>query len=132
AIVVNYRDVTDRETAARELAGQNALLEGLFASVPDIVVYKDRAGRFLGCNPAFEALAGRSAAPVIGLHCHAVFADEWAARVRAAEEMVLATGQTARGKEWVTYPDGRKVLLDIALAPLRGEDGATIGLIIVG
>jgi PAS domain S-box-containing protein len=132
AVVVNYRDVTDRDTAVRELAAQHALLEGLFASVPDIVVYKDRAGRFLGANPAFEALAGRPSAELVGMHCQDIFADEWAERVRAAEEAVLATGRTGRGKEWVTYADGRKVLLDIALAPLRSDDGTTIGLIITG
>jgi hypothetical protein len=132
ALVVNYRDVTERQEAARALAGQNALLEGLFASVPDILVYKDREGRFLGANPAFEALAGRPVAGLVGLHCQDIFTDEWAARVRAAEEMVLANGQTARGKEWVTYADGRKVLLDIAVAPLRDGNGVTTGLIIVG
>ena len=132
ALVINYRDVTDRETAIRELATQHALLEGLFASVADIVVYKDREGRFLGGNPAFAALAGRPAAELVGLHCSEIFTDEWAARVRAASDLVLSTGQTARGKEWVTYADGRKVFLDIALAPLRGVDGANTGLIVVG
>jgi len=132
AVVVNYRDVTDRELATRELANQHALLEGLFASVPDIVVYKDCEGRFLGGNPAFEQLAGRRVAELIGLHCDDVFTGEWAERVRAGEESVLATGQTTRGKEWVLYPDGRKVLLDIAIAPLKGADDATTGLIIVG
>ena len=131
-MVVNYRDVTDRDAAVRELAEQHTLLEGLFASVPDIVCYKDRDGRFLGCNPAFEAFAGHASAAVVGLHCHEIFADEWAVRLRAAEEMVLTTGRTERGKEWVSYPDGRKALLDIAVSPLRGDDGATIGLIVVG
>ncbi len=132
AVVFNYRDVTDRETTTRELAEQHSLLEGLFASVPDIVVYKDREGRFLGANPAFEALAGQPAAELVGRTCDEIFVEEWAARVRDAERTVLATGQTARGKEWVTYSNGRKVLLDIALAPLKGGDGATVGLIIVG
>jgi PAS domain S-box-containing protein len=131
AIVVNYRDVTEREAAVRELAEQHALLEGLFASVPDIVVYKDREGRFLGGNPAFEALAGRPASELVGLHCSDIFTAEWAGRVRAAEQLVIADGQTQRGKEWVAYPDGRQVLLDIAVSPLR-DDGTTVGLIIVG
>jgi PAS domain S-box-containing protein len=132
ALVVNYRDVTDRELAARELAGQNALLEGLFASVPDLVVYQDRAGRVLGSNPVFERLSGRPAAEVLGLNLEEIFRDEWAARVCAAEETVLATGQTGRGKEWIVYADGRKVLLDIALAPLKGPDGTAVGLILIG
>jgi PAS domain S-box-containing protein len=132
ALVVNYRDVTERETAARALAGQHSLLEGLFASVPDLVIYKDRAGRLLGANPAFERLAGRPAADLVGHSCEDLFRDEWAARVRAAEETVLATGQNGRGKEWVTGADGRRVLLDIAIAPLRDADRATVGLILVG
>jgi PAS domain S-box-containing protein len=132
ALVINYRDVTDREAAARELAGQHALLEGLFASVPDVVVYKDREDRFLGANPAFEALAGVPVADVVGRRCADIFPDEWAVRVAAAEQAVLATGQTGRAKEWVVRADGRKVLLDIAVAPLRGADGATVGVIVVG
>ena len=132
AVVVNYRDVTERDAAVRELAKQHALLEGLFASVPDVVCYKDREGRFLGGNPAFEAFAGRPAADLAGLRCDEVFADEWAVRMRAAEELVLATGRPERDKEWVTYPNGRKALFDTVVAPLRGDDGATLGLLVVG
>ena len=132
AVVVNYRDVTERETAARALARQHALLEGLFASVPDVIVYKDRDGRTLGGNPAFAAFAGRPINELIGRHCTEFFAEEWAKRVVVAERAVLATGETQRGQEWVTYPDGRKVLLDIAISPLKGDDSATIGLIITG
>ena len=51
---------------------------------------------------------------------------------RELEDLVFATGQTARSKEWVGYPDGRKALMDFAIAPLRAADGATTGLIIVG
>ncbi len=132
ALVINYRDVTEQRESARKLASQHALLEGLFASVPDVLVYKDRKGLFLGGNPAFEALAGRPAADLCGLHCRDVFLDEWAARIRDAEDAVFATGQTARGKEWVVYADGRKVLLDFAIAPLKGADGAPTGLIVLG
>ncbi|HEY1187829.1 MAG TPA: PAS domain S-box protein [Gemmata sp.] len=132
AVVVNYRDVTDRDAAARALAKQHALLEGLFASVPDIVCYTDREGRFLGCNPAFEAFAGRPAAALVGGRCGDVFCAEWVPRIVAAQELVLATGRTERGKEWVTYPNGRRALLDFALAPLRDDAGGPVGLIVLG
>ncbi|MFM8275367.1 MAG: PAS domain S-box protein [Gemmata sp.] len=131
AVVVNYRDVTERDAAARELAQQHTLLEGLFASVPDVVCYKDREGRFLGCNPAFEAFSGRPAAAVRGLRCDEVFRDEWAARLHAAEQMVLATGRTERAKQLVRYPDGREALLDVVIAPLRDDAGKPLGLIVV-
>ena len=132
AVVVNFRDVTEREASARALAKQHELLAGLFASVPDLLVYKDRAGLFLGGNAAFEELAGRPVRELVGRHCKDVFPQEWAERLRAAEDRVMATGETLRGKERVTYPDGSEVLLDVAVAPLVGEDGATDGLILVG
>jgi PAS domain S-box-containing protein len=132
AVVVNYRDVTDRAAANRELSRQHTLLEGLFASVPDVVAYKDRESRFLGGNPAFEALAGRRVADLVGKKCSDVFTAEWAHRVQAAEASVLATGETVRGKEWVSYPDGREALLDIAVSPLRNDDGTPAGLIVTG
>jgi two-component system, cell cycle sensor histidine kinase and response regulator CckA len=132
ALVVNYRDVTERETAALALARQHGLLEGLFASVPDIICYKDRDLRFLGGNPAFEALMGCPVASLIGKTCDVLAPSDWVVRIRAIEPGVLISGNTARGKEWVTYPDGRQVLLDIAVSPLNGNDGTPVGLIITG
>ena len=132
AVVVNYRDVTERELAALELARQHGLLEGLFASVPDIVCYKDRELRFLGGNPAFEALMGLPVRDLIGKTCQDLTSAEWARRVSAIEPEVLTSGQIARGKEWVVYPDGRQALLDLAISPLRGIAGSPIGLIVTG
>ncbi|MDB5311781.1 MAG: Blue-light-activated protein [Gemmataceae bacterium] len=132
AVVVNYRDVTERDRAARKLERQHALLEGLFASVPDLVCYKDRDLRFLGGNPAFEELAGRPEADLIGKTCREVFTSDWAARLRAAEPGVIETGRAVRARDWVTYPDGRTALLDIVISPLRGTDGGITGVIIVG
>ena len=132
AVVVNYRDVTAEDRAARELADQHALLEGLFASVPELVCYKDRGLRFLGGNPAFEALAGRPVAACVGKTCRELFTDEWAARLRLVEPGVIETGTTVSAREWVTYPDGRRALLDIVVAPLRDDAGGVTGLIVVG
>ena len=130
AVVVNYRDVTDREMAARELTRQHALLEGLFASVPDIVCYKDSELRFLGGNRAFERLAGQPIHALIGRTCDDVFPGGWADQIRVAESCVLSSGETVRGKEWVAYPDRRQALLDIAVSPLRSENGTPSGVIV--
>ncbi|MCE9561242.1 MAG: PAS domain S-box protein [Planctomycetes bacterium] len=133
AVVVNYRDVTERETTALALARHSALLEGLFASVPDIVCYKDRERRFLGGNPAFEELTGQPMVEMIGKKRDELSVPgDWAERMRVVEEEVLATGETKRAKEWVAFPNGRQVLLDIAVSPLRGDTGELAGLIVTG
>jgi PAS domain S-box-containing protein len=132
AIVLNYRDVTEQADASREIARQHALLQGLFASVPDIICYKDRNLRYLGGNPAFEQLAGRPMSEIIGKHCSDLFHGDWAQRLRSIEASILATGKTIRVKDWIPFPDGRKALLDISISPLYGGDGEPNGLIIVG
>jgi hypothetical protein len=40
-----------------------------------------------------------------------------------------ASGQNERNEEWVTYPDGRRALLDTLKAPLRDPAGTVIGLV---
>lgn len=132
AVVVNYRDVTEREAATREITRQHALLEGLFASVPDIVFYKDRELRFLGGNRAFENLAGRPVTEVAGRLCDDVFPQGWADQLREIEAGVLASGSTARWKQWVAYPGGRQALLDFLVSPLAGTAHEPAGLIITG
>ena len=108
------------------------MLGGLFASVPDLVCYKDRDLRFLGGNPAFEELAGRPVAEVVGKTCREIFTDDWAVKLRAVEPSVVETGASVRARDWVTYPGGRKALLDIVISPLRGTAGAVVGVIVVG
>ncbi len=132
AIVINFQDVTEQADATREIARQHALLQGLFASVPDIICYKDRDLRFLGGNPAFEQLAGRPISEIIGKHCSDLFHGDWAQRLLSIESSILTTGKTIRVKDWVPFPDGRKALLDISISPLYGSDGEPSGLIIVG
>ncbi len=132
AVVVNFRDVTDKERAARELADQHALLGGLFDSLPDMICYKDRDLRFLGGNRAFEALAGMPMGDLVGRACTEVFAGDWADRVRDAERRVLATGVTARAEERIDLAGGRRATLEITVAPLRAAGGGTGGVIVVG
>lgn len=132
AVVINFRDITERERAARELASHHTLLEGLFASLPDMICYKDRNLRFLGGNRAFEALAGRPVSEIVGLPCTVIFKDEWAAKVLEIEQQVLVTRKTAHVEESIVMPGGRRVLLDISVSPLIAPDGSMTGVIIVG
>ncbi len=50
----------------RQLGDQAAFLNTLVESLPIPVFYKDVAGRYLGCNRAFEALTGKRREEVVG------------------------------------------------------------------
>lgn len=131
AVVINFRDVTEREQSARALASQHALLTGLFASLPEMVTYKDRDLRFLGGNPAFEAFAGRPINHLIGLKCEDVIPEEWARRVHERELKVLQTQKAEQVEETIVRPDGKRLVLDISITPLFASDGAVNGVILV-
>ena len=43
--------------------------------------------------------------------------------------MMLEAGESRRNEEWVTYPDGRRALLDTLKTPFYGPDGENLGLV---
>ena len=128
-------DVTEQQAAAAELVRQNTLLNSLFASVPDMICYKDRDLRFLGGNAVFAQWAGRPIEQLIGLRCEDVFLTppEVIQRRRQIELEVLQTGETIRQREAIPRPGGEPpLLLDTIVAPLRtAPESPPYGIIIV-
>jgi PAS domain S-box-containing protein len=128
-------DVTEQQAAAAELTRQNTLLHSLFASVPDMICYKDRDLRVLGGNAVFAQFAGRPIEQLIGLRCEDVFPvpPEVIQRRRQIEKEVLKTGGTIRNRETIPRPTGEPpLLLDIVVAPLRkAPESPPSGVIIV-
>ncbi|QEL14599.1 PAS domain S-box protein [Limnoglobus roseus] len=131
-IVLNFRDVTDRRRTEQQVRRQNALMRTLFDAIPDVICQKDREERFTGGNAAFELMIARPVREVVGKTCHEMFTAPWADRLRVTERSVLRTGNPTRVEEWVRYPDGQDVLLDILVSPMGDDDGHIVGLVIVG
>lgn len=98
-------------------------------SMPDIVFAKDLDGRYIAGNAAWARLLGKPASDLIGRLDADLFPQELAADFRRHDQTMLASGQSERNEEWVTYPDGRRVLLDTLKAPLRDPTGTVIGLV---
>ena len=106
-----------------------ALLRALIDAIPDLVFFKDENGRYLGCNRAFEAYAGRSEAELIGMTDAELFDTVTAQAYRGYDRRVLDGGGPQRNEEWITYPDGRRVLLDTLKTPFRDAASGRRGLI---
>ena len=65
-MAVSVADISDHRRMEREIADQLAFREVLFDAVPLPIFYKDRDGRFLGINVAYEKLFGHRRADLIG------------------------------------------------------------------
>ncbi|ADU67260.1 PAS sensor protein [Desulfurispirillum indicum S5] len=128
-IVGVLTDVTERNRAQQEITTQKALLESLLDSIPDIIFIKDGDGSYLGCNRAFEQLVGAKRAEVVGKTDYDLFEQELAAEFHRQDRVMLEHGQARRHDDWVTYPDGRRAMMDTLKTPYCDEHGQMIGLI---
>jgi PAS domain S-box-containing protein len=123
------RDITSLQDAHRALQKKEALLRSLIDSIPDLIFFKDRESRYLGFNKAFAEYCDCSEAQLIGRTDFDFAPPEVAEFYRQKDREMLASGQPRHNDEWITYPDGREVLLDTRKAPLYGADGSIIGVI---
>lgn len=107
-----------------------SLLKGVLNATPDIIFAKDTSFTYISCNKAFAKLIGQPIEQIIGSKDEELFDDEniveW---FRNADKKILSTQEIVRIEEWVTYPDGKKVLLDTLKSPFYDESGKLIGLL---
>ena len=127
--VVMLEDITGRKRAEEELKRQAGLINSLLDSIPDIIFFKDINGVYLGCNPPFAEFVGRSRAEIIGKTDYDLFDKEVADFFREHDRLMLELRQPRHNEEWITYPDGRKKLIDTLKTPYWGPDGTFIGVL---
>jgi len=125
-------NITERKTVEDVLSHQHSLLTGLINSVPDLIFYKDRDGKYLGCNAAFEAYTGRSDYELESCTNADLFPADQANEWDEKERLVVETGMPQRLEQWLEYPNGRRLLVEMLLTPLSDVNGRLIGLIGIG
>ncbi len=122
-------DIPAIRSAEAALAKERALLRCLIDSIPEIIFFKDTEGRYLGANPAFELYAGRREKEVIGLTDLDFLPREEAKSYRRMDRQMLDSGESRRTEEWITYPDGRKALVETLKTPFGEPGGKVLGLV---
>ena len=108
---------------------QPELLRSMLDATHDLIYAKDREGCYLACNAASERLVGLPEAEQIGKTDRDFFPLEFAQSVLAEDREIMATGRERRLEEWVTYPDGTRVLLESVKTPFYGPDGEAAGIV---
>lgn len=122
-------DITGRKIAESALAHERALLRSLIDSIPDLIFYKDRTGRYLGCNAAFEKYSGRTEKELVGKTDAELLSRDLADFYKERDRQVLAEGKPRRDEEWLEARDGRSTLVETLQTPFFGPDGQVLGLI---
>ncbi len=128
-IVSAAHDITELNKTQEALQHEQALLRNLIDSVPDLIFYKDKNSAYLGCNKAFEKFINKQEHEILDKTDLDLFAKDRAIEFIASDRQMLVDGQLYRGEEWVSYPDGQRVLLDTLKTPFFNADGETLGFI---
>jgi diguanylate cyclase (GGDEF)-like protein/PAS domain S-box-containing protein len=133
ALAVNSEELTGANERLRAHAEQeHAQLRGVMNSIPDLIFFKTPEGVYLGCNRAFEQYMGLPENAIIG-KMEADFVDAaTAAAFHKIDQTMLAHGQSHVNAEWVTFPDGTKVCVEMLRTPYFSADGKLLGMIGIG
>ena len=121
------RRLLDRVNAlhARQRESQN-LLEAICESLPDGVVAKDLAGRYLLCNRAAAQLIGRPPEAIVDRDDEALFGPERAAALRATDTRIVRDDITLVREE-ACDRSGAALITQVTRGPLRDASGTVFG-----
>ncbi len=127
--VITARDLTAQKLAEREKRRQEATLKSLIDSISDLIFYKDRNGRYLGCNTAYAAAVGRSVDEIRGLTCHDLFVKEEADAMEERDRQSMTLLREQASECSIINAEGRRIVYDTVVSPLWDELGQPQGLL---
>ncbi len=131
AVLAVARDITDELRHEREKHSALNLLEAITEGSPNVVVVKDREGRYLLFNREASLVTGARAEDVLGKDDRALFPARIADKIREDDARVMRTRQPESYEEDVETPNGIVTLLT-SKGPLLDEEGRVVGIFAIG
>ncbi|MEG4204136.1 PAS domain S-box protein [Microcoleus sp. Pol7_A1] len=122
------RDINDRKQAEEALRERNDLLNSILESTPDIIVVKDREGRYVAMNSNLAKFLGKPIEEIIGKDDGELLSPESAREMIAKDRHILAAGITEIYEEEVSQGETTKTFLTTK-APWRDANGNILGII---
>ena len=123
------RDVTKRKRAENAFREREAFLGTLLNAIPTPIFYKDRNGRYLGVNDAFETFFGKSKDYLIGKTVFDVVPDRLAEIYHAKDNELFESGGEQRYESQVETARGELRDVIFSKSVYRNNEGAIAGII---
>ncbi|WP_298400671.1 PAS domain S-box protein [uncultured Chloroflexus sp.] len=122
-------DISELQQARRSAIESRLMLQLVIDNLPQAVFWKDREGRFLGCNRHFAADGGlQTVEEIVGRTDFDMPWRDRATEYRADDQMVMEHGPKLNVEEPLRRSDGSVIWLRTGKIPLR-DDGDVIGII---
>ncbi|MCZ0904180.1 PAS domain-containing protein, partial [Microcoleus sp. HI-ES] len=93
-LIAIARNINDRKQAEEALRERNDLLNSILESTPDIIVVKDREGRYVAMNSNLANFLGKPIEEIIGKDDWELLSPESAREMIAKDRDILAAGIT--------------------------------------
>ena len=133
ALGVNSQELTEvNERLLAQAQQERTLLRSVIDSIPDPIFFKTTASVYLGCNKAFEKYLGVPESEIIGKTDFDFVEATTAAFSQKRDMEMLDQNQPSLCEEWIVYPDGERVCLEMLRTPYSSVDGKLLGLIGIG
>lgn len=129
AIALLVWNIAKRHKSERKLREKTTMLEGLLDSIPDMIFFKAKNGRYLGGNVQFANFVSHDGESVAGKTDFDFFPEQRAKNYRSIDQQVIDTREVVRTEEWILYPDGSKRLIDKLKGPLLDASNNLVGVI---
>jgi PAS domain S-box-containing protein len=135
---VLVEDVSRRVKSERALAelerrtrNERSILASILDSIQEVVIWKDPAGAFLGCNPTTERLYGKSAEMLLGKTDRDLLPEPTASENMREDRKVFESGEPSRSEGWIVHPTGARRFMERIKAPFLDEKGLPAGVTVV-
>jgi len=129
AIIGMLVDISARRRAEQAAAEHAHFIAQLLEAIPNAVFYKDEAGRYLGCNAAFEAFTGKTHDELLGHTVFDIAPAEQAEGCAAGERALLERGGQQSYESVALHADGSQRDVMVYKATFNKPDGRLGGLV---
>jgi two-component system cell cycle sensor histidine kinase/response regulator CckA len=126
-----WRDITEYKRAAEMLRKTNTRLETLIQAIPDMVFFRDAAGRYVTVNRAVEEYCGLRQEDFVGKTNFELFPREAAAMCDRSDQEAIRKEEPIHAEEQSSDAAGRPLFLDTIKAPVYDGKGSFAGLLCV-
>jgi two-component system sensor histidine kinase HupT/HoxJ len=129
ADLVDYQERLERQNA--ELQDMRTFLTSILASVSDVLVVADRAGRIAQVSRSVAALTGRDEAGLIGLAVCDLFEDAQRPVIQAMLQSLRERRKPTGFEADLLTPSGTEPL-DLSISPRFDDRGRVDGFVLTG
>lgn len=132
-ILRRQEDRRQAEQALREnrqiLNRERGMLRGVIDALPDHISIKDKEGKYLGCNKAFQAYVAMDETAIIGKRDNELFDQHAEFDTDDEEDRVINDNSVEQYESWVTDNSGESLLFETLKTTFRDMDGNVQGLV---